>query len=456
MSTNVAIVDNRDPLLHYAGGWVEGGAPVEFNDTTIWTGTRGATISFTFIGSSIAAYATVAAVNQPNASMSFLVDNSIPGAYTPHGVTTTTPHSLLWQSPTMDDTSHTLVITQTAAQSGGVIFFDYLLYNTTSTNVHSFFVDDSDPRITYTGGWEEVLTDDDFQHTSHNSTKVGDSLSLQFVGKSISLYGDWVPGATSNASFAIDGGPPLFIPSTPPAARTTNNLLFNSGDLANGNHTLVVSAANDQPVLVDYFLVTPNGPGPTSPSTTSGSSAASSSSGLSVGSNSVQTKKSTPIGAIVGPVVGVLVLIALLVAALLVYRRRRAHARQGPQSKPDTFQTTPYPYSSYSDSNSPSGDSGLTAYHARHAHVWRPGAPPPGAMLPSSPIDSFGTSDAATQFYPANSVNPPSSNSEIPSRSKGTREARELRQWNINTNARAPASAAGQSTVLEEPPQYVA
>lgn len=139
-------------------------------------------------GSSIAAYATVAAVNQPNASMSFLVDNSIPGAYTPHGVTTTTPHSLLWQSPTMDDTSHTLVITQTAAQSGGVIFFDYLLYNTTSTNVHSFFVDDSDPRITYTGGWEEVLTDDDFQHTSHNSTKVGDSLSLQFVGVYFILF----------------------------------------------------------------------------------------------------------------------------------------------------------------------------------------------------------------------------------------------------------------------------
>ncbi|KAJ7717019.1 hypothetical protein B0H16DRAFT_1740861 [Mycena metata] len=463
MSTNVAIVDNRDLLLHYAGGWVEGGAPVEFNDTTIWTGTRGATISFTFVGSSIAAYATVAAVNPPNASMSFSVDNSIRGAYTPDGITVTTPHSLLWQSPIMNDTSHTLIITQTAAQSGGVIFFDYLLYNTTvSTNVHSFFIDDSDPRITYTGGWNEDLQDDEFQHTLHSSTKVGDSLSFQFVGKSIAMYGDLVPGASSNASFAIDGGPPLFIPSTSPAGRTTNNLLFNSGDLANGNHSLVVSAADDQALWVDYFLVTPNGPGPTSSSlsATSGSSAASSPSGLSVGSNAVQTKKSAPIGAIVGPVVGVLVLIALLVAALFVYRRRRrVRAPHGSQPIPETLQPTPYPYIGYSDSTlSPSADSGLTAYRARHAnaHVWLPGSPPPGAMLPSSPADSPGTSGAGTQFYPANSVNPTLPNSEMPYGGKGAQEVRELRQWNINANARSPTSAPESDTVAEEPPQYVA
>ncbi|KAJ7185356.1 hypothetical protein C8R46DRAFT_1060229 [Mycena filopes] len=419
MSTSVAIVDNLDSLLHYAGGWVKGGIPSEFNDTTIWTGSQGATISFNFVGSSIAVYATVAAVNPPNASMSFAVDNSITGTYTPEGVTTGTPHSLLWQSPAMDDASHTLIITQTAAQSGGVIFVDYLLYNTTSTAVRSYLVDDSDTRVTYTGNWEEVWTDDNMQHTSHGSTNAGDSLSLKFEGSSIFVYGDTVPGGPNTASFSIDGGPPIVIPYTPPATRTPNTMLFNSGDLASGEHTLVVTAGNAEPVFIDYFLITPNGPLFSSSSSSAGAATSTATSSIAPGpsnlSDSVQGKKSPPIAAIVGSVIGTLIIVAVVLISLLVCRHRR-RARQ------DQHANMPTPYI-YSDSSLSSGT------RQAQAHVWRP-----------------------------NSENPPS---ELPHRSKGMWE---VRRWDDGI-ARSPtirtvlfAAGSGSNTQVEnsEPPKYVA
>src|SRR4051812_44458698 len=88
-------------------------------------------------------------------------------------------------------------------------------------------------------------------------------------------------GEVLNASIVIDGGPPtFFVPGVQPEAVTTNNLIFNSGDLSEGNHTLVVPAENDPTVWTDYFLFTPNPrtpppnpspptPAPSTPPTTS-------------------------------------------------------------------------------------------------------------------------------------------------------------------------------------------
>ncbi|KAJ7819770.1 hypothetical protein B0H14DRAFT_1352172 [Mycena olivaceomarginata] len=168
----------------------------------------------------------------------------------------------------MNEGSHTIVITQIAAQTAGVIFLDYIMYNTSSSTVHPYFIDDRDPRIKYTAAWRKFGSDPDFQHTSQGSTFAGDSFSLPFEGKSISYYGGINNGSVGevlNASIVIDGGPPtFFVPGVQPDAVTTNNLIFNSGDLSEGNHTLVVTAENDHTVWTDYFLVTPNTRTPTS------------------------------------------------------------------------------------------------------------------------------------------------------------------------------------------------
>jgi hypothetical protein len=121
-----------------------------------------------------------------------------------------------------------------------------------------------------------------------------------------------------NASMTVDGGPPVFfVPPIQTAAVTTNNLIFNSGDLSAGTHTLVVTAENDHTVWSDYFLVTPN------PASTSSVVASSSSSSSTTTSTSTPSKKSTPVAAIAASVVGVLVLIALIVVFLVFLRRRK-------------------------------------------------------------------------------------------------------------------------------------
>ncbi|KAJ7912897.1 hypothetical protein B0H13DRAFT_2005851 [Mycena leptocephala] len=356
MTTNAAIVDDQDPLVQYAGTWNRAGAAEEFDSTTTWSATAGTTASFPFVGTSITVYGTVAALNlSPQVSMSFVVDGSVTGTYTPpNNMTADIHHEPLWTSPSssLNNDSHTLVIKQTAAASGGVIFLDYIIYSTTSTSVSSYFIDDRDARIQYTPAWRLFGSEGDFQHTSQASTSMGDRFSLKFDGKAISFYGG-VTSLTANASMTIDGGPPKFwVPPT--TAATTNNLIYNSGDLSPGTHTLVVTAQNGQPVWADYFLVTPNPPGSTSSASTSATSTPSPS------ITPPPSHKSTPIGAIVGPVVGVLVLIALVAAFFLCRRRRRRVESPDP---PMSTVPGPAPFSDFGAAGPPLGLShGYAAY----------------------------------------------------------------------------------------------
>jgi hypothetical protein len=128
-------------------------------------------------------FATVAARDPPQSSLSFVVDNSVTGTYTPaSGQTEDIYHEALWASPTLSEGEHTLVITQTAADIVGGIFLDYFMYNTTSADVRSYFIDDRDAQVVYTPPWQKFGSSPDFQHTSQGTTKAGDSLSLQFEG----------------------------------------------------------------------------------------------------------------------------------------------------------------------------------------------------------------------------------------------------------------------------------
>ncbi|KAK7049134.1 hypothetical protein R3P38DRAFT_2872826 [Favolaschia claudopus] len=314
MSTNVAIVDDRDPLIQYAGNWNDAGASLEFNSTTRWSDLQGSTASLTFVGTSITIFGTVAAKTSPQASLDFSIDNSSSGIYTPpSNMSSDIHHEALWVSPPLNDGSHTLVITQTAAETQGEIYLDYIMYNTTSSSVRSHFIDDRDPRIIYTPAWRKLSSELDFQHTSQGSSSKGDTFSLRFEGKAVSFYGDINNGSAANAlnaSMVIDGGPPVFfVPSLQPESETNNNLIFDSGNLLEGNHTLVVTAENDHPIWVDYFLVTPN---TETQSTKTGSNP----------SSMKQSPTKTPIGTIIGIVCGALAFLALGVALGFLCRRR--------------------------------------------------------------------------------------------------------------------------------------
>ncbi|KAK6966820.1 hypothetical protein R3P38DRAFT_3245346 [Favolaschia claudopus] len=357
MTTHTAIVDDRDPAIAYSGSWEPGGVAEEFQGTTTTPDGASCCLSgfqfrwcvrarrppyrrihetLNFAGTSVTVYGTIAAHNlttQP--TLTFTVDGSPLGSFTPvNGLSAPVHHQALWTSPSLslNDGSHDLVITQTSLVSDTVIFMDYIMFTTTSASVSAYFVDDRDMR-----------------HTSQASRGKGDSLTLQFDGQSISLYGDFI-SATANASISIDGGRPTFwVPPT--SASWTNNLIFDSGYLTPGTHKLVVTAMNDQPVSADYFLITPNPPTPSSssarsrsvfplgsnspgslPSSSSlGSSPSSSPSPSSIGLNSNPHSNSAnvaPIGMIVGVVVGIgLPLILGLSLFIYWWRKRRVEGQ---------------------------------------------------------------------------------------------------------------------------------
>ncbi|KAJ7441116.1 hypothetical protein FB451DRAFT_1299070 [Mycena latifolia] len=348
MAMNVAIVDDRDADIQYASTWNDAGSAVEFNGTTKWSPLQGSTASFTFVGTSIIVYGTVGA-NSPETSLSFAVDGSIRGSYiSPTGLPSAIHHAPLWTSPMITNGSHTLVITQqTAVQTGGVIFLDYIQYNTTSTDVGSYFFDDRDPRILYTPPWRPFGSDADFQHTSQESSAPGDSFSLEFEGTSISYYG----GLTSSddglliASIVLDGGSPMpfTAPSNPPAPQ--NNLIFTSGTLAPGNHSLVVTSESTATIWTDYFLVTPD-------TGTSAPSSVSSPSGT-LSNNAV------PVGAIVGGILSGAVIIALVALAIFLYKRRRRGQTQETEAPRMGNVLVPRPFSTIfaGSQNSLSSDS---------------------------------------------------------------------------------------------------
>ncbi|EIN08164.1 hypothetical protein PUNSTDRAFT_126329, partial [Punctularia strigosozonata HHB-11173 SS5] len=129
MASNSALfeimVDDTDPRLVYRGPWnSRSNVQAEFNSTSHFTGNAGSTIQFTFNGTGIAVFGSIA----PGGSKStYSLDGA---AGTPNNVAKT-GHPLFQQmffrSPQLQDGEHTLVIT---SETGGnsPFFLDYLEY----------------------------------------------------------------------------------------------------------------------------------------------------------------------------------------------------------------------------------------------------------------------------------------------------------------------------------------
>ncbi|KAJ7815381.1 hypothetical protein B0H14DRAFT_3745928 [Mycena olivaceomarginata] len=111
MSTHAAVIDDRDPLIQYAGSWTEVGAAEEFDSTRTCSVAAGVTATVPFVGTSITVYGTVAASNLTSQPIwSFAVDGSVMSTYTPHDNILA-----LWtsRSSSIANGSHQLVVTQT-------------------------------------------------------------------------------------------------------------------------------------------------------------------------------------------------------------------------------------------------------------------------------------------------------------------------------------------------------
>ncbi|KAJ7482948.1 hypothetical protein B0H11DRAFT_1807255 [Mycena galericulata] len=327
------IVDDHDPRVQYtpSTGWTTKGKPVEYMSTTTASTTPGNTATFSFEGTSLTVYGTVGPSKGQGATMSFSIDNELPTTFTaPGSNSSTVHHEVLWDSGTLADGNHTLLITQTSKVEQ--IFLDYFLYETTSTAGQTIFVDDNDDSMKFSSNWALAPSSEElFQNTGHVCQESECTLSFTFEGTSLQLYGAIPTGSDGsgfNSSVAIDEGTHVPITLDQPEPTLTGNfLLFTSPtELSPGNHTMLLTTHNVDQFLVDYILFTSQA----DPSTASPArappispSAAGEAGVAGVASPNHNTSKSFPIAAVVGGVVGGLVFLALIFVAALLWRRRK-------------------------------------------------------------------------------------------------------------------------------------
>ncbi|KAF8215359.1 hypothetical protein K438DRAFT_774984 [Mycena galopus ATCC 62051] len=287
----------------------------------------------------------------------------------------------------------------------------------------------------------------------------------------------------------IDGGPPTFwIPPT--SATQTNNLIYSSGTLLPGNHTLVVTATTNQPVWADYFLVVPNPVDFVAPVSSSApaSNSVTASSAPSSSSTSQSSHKSTPVGEIVGPIIGVLAVVAILAA--IFFRLRRRHHYEGhtdPSMMSDVEAAAPVPafggagpppslshgYSTelglgpfatpnqpISSANADASGSGASQ-HEPGSYFGTPLAPnratsSHGAASASSPgtIRSSGPNSTTSEdVYNDVNVNvPPTVRSGMVPSNKLLREAQRAAQWHVSSPS--TSGSVTSSGVQDVPPNY--
>ncbi|KAJ7485847.1 hypothetical protein FB451DRAFT_1432832 [Mycena latifolia] len=386
------IVDDRDDQVKYNGDWGREGSSNEYLSTTSGASTQGHTVSFTFVGTSVGVFGTVGPGS--GATMDFNIDQASFGSYTAPSVLPALglSHQPFWASGPLADGSHTLSIALNSTESEtATLFLDYFLYESTSESTlgKTLFIDDNDaPTVGYSSGWSLVNANGYFKQTAHTSRSAGASLSLTFAGSVISVHGPIFFGANGesfNASVAIDGGSPVPIQTQPQqsqAGTTTLNMeLFISPALAPGNHTIVITALDDSPFGVDYFLfgdflggASSSAPPDPSPS------------------QSVPPKVSYPsslvLSAIISGALGGLAVSTLVVVGLLLWKRR---ARSLIRSGGTTPRWTPRPTSSVTASlDIEIPDSESTARQPIHPFLLRLAKQrEPVALQPESPPPQY-------------------------------------------------------------------
>ncbi|KAJ7094736.1 hypothetical protein B0H15DRAFT_137060 [Mycena belliarum] len=342
------IVDDRDASLQTHGPWKHTSAgTVEYFSGTTSSGTSGATAEFTFVGTSVGVFGTVAPGT--GATLEFSVDHGPSSSFPVQSQNSALFHQRFFMSGPLSDGNHTLYINLTSPSSQG-IGLDYFLYNTTSTSGKTLFIDNSDTRMQYsTAGWKKsteisgpnIKTSVSlegllFNEAAHVSTGAGSTVSFEFEV----VYGK--DGVGVNASVAIDGGSPFPIPA--PSGQqgpvVSNYNLFNSQGIGFGKHTIILTTLDDKhPLIIDY-LTYRNNPGPPAGDATGtqGYSSSLTTSTNLIGATNPADASSPPqlsslhslnVPVIVGGAVGGLVLILLLIALVFWSRRRRAVQRPG-------------------------------------------------------------------------------------------------------------------------------
>ncbi|KAF9788224.1 hypothetical protein BJ322DRAFT_616583 [Thelephora terrestris] len=121
-NASTVVIDDTNPALVYSGSWVRGGVSSEYNVTTHGTTQKGATLQYSFRGTSVSVYGTIG-TDTPTST--YTIDGSTPSVFAAGKESTFVYQQLFFHSPTLADAEHTLLVTNTGS---GELWIDFLVY----------------------------------------------------------------------------------------------------------------------------------------------------------------------------------------------------------------------------------------------------------------------------------------------------------------------------------------
>ncbi|KAJ7512968.1 hypothetical protein B0H11DRAFT_2303033, partial [Mycena galericulata] len=334
------VVDDSDPSIQYGTGWYDvddpetelavGNYGAIYNGTTHAT-TSNSSVSFPFNGTAITVFGTIIvstnAQNETDPGPTW--DCFIDGMKIGYGQDPTFPYaennrSLCQQA---DLTSSPHVLTIKVQSKGQAFYLDHVTYlpaSGMSFNSSVVMYQEDDPAVTYGTGW--INNPDGGKMTQLPNAQV----SLNFHGTSVCLFGVVTNQVAHNATFAtytIDDSSPVNFTlrglRSPESPTNYHILIFETGTVSDGPHTLVITHGGDNtttPLPVDYFYVTNTTSEPLTPTPSLTFSALSSPSSTSLSAERSQNK---PVGAITAGIIGALVLVALVALIAVLWNQKR-------------------------------------------------------------------------------------------------------------------------------------
>ncbi|KAJ7584406.1 hypothetical protein C8J56DRAFT_151538 [Mycena floridula] len=305
---------------------------------------------FQFNGSSIL---VVGDRSGPEKSLNVAIDGKKSNATLP----ASSGYSTWYQSPLLSPGAHSIILGDIISDSEP-LHVDYaavLIDEETKLLGRTLMVDDDYPGIDYDTSWvtnSNTLTA--FQGTSHQTSTAGSSFSFSFTGTNMTLYGvfHWDPLGSFDLITTVDNHSPVAqtfdsaVDSNPTSQ--SNFVLFTSGELIAGNHTVSVnlSRCDNQVLVIDYITYTPSFSSlSTMPNLTHLSPASTSSPVTATPSISPDSASKKPsIGALVGGIVGGIVLVAIICSLLFIWRRKSQKSKSSATIDPfpvDVYTLTP-------------------------------------------------------------------------------------------------------------------
>ncbi|TFK61072.1 hypothetical protein BDN72DRAFT_849982 [Pluteus cervinus] len=357
------LFDDLSDAFNYTGGswtvfdgvWWMGGSQSSFFIQAGGSGklpdaTETGTFSFTFNGTSVAFVGE--APTSTHLEPCVYIDGGNP-IYLEASVST---YQEWFQSPVLDYGEHTVLVTN--FQQGSVDYAAVTIPDQESTPPNSTVIfDDTVPSVVYTGTWttqppSEYDSVFPYSNTSHFTTVLDSSFTINFSGTAISLYGLTPSGSTFAASqlvvnYTIDGHSPVSTSydNTPlgPYPAQPNYLLFESQTLNSGPHVLQaqIIKCSGTTFFFDYFTVEPppNAAGSGSQPESQGLSASGSAS-LPGGSGTparADNSHSTHIAIVVSVLTVVLLFSTIAIVVSWSWWRRRRHQRRYMSQTPYTL-----------------------------------------------------------------------------------------------------------------------